>query len=67
MPPPNGLSRYRVISGPDEEGFNERVSEMLALEYELHGSPGVTAIGPVVILAQAVVWPSGVVSANLGD
>ena len=58
MPPPNGLSRYRVITGPDEDGFFERVSEMLALGYELHGSPAIAFNGQMVLVAQAVSWPS---------
>ena len=56
--PPKGLPAYRVLTGPDDAAFCRRVSEALALGYELHGSPAVTFNGKEVIVAQAVVWPS---------
>lgn len=54
--PPNGLPRYRVLTGPDDEAFCRRVSEALELGYRLHGSPAVTYDGKFVVVAQAVVW-----------
>jgi hypothetical protein len=56
--PPDGLPRYRVLTGPDDETFCRRVSAALDLGFELHGSPAVTFDGTDVIVAQAVVWPS---------
>lgn len=55
--PPDGLPRYRVLTGPDDASFCRRVSEMLDLGYHLHGGPGLTFDGEQVIVAQAVVWP----------
>jgi hypothetical protein len=56
--PPDGLPRYRVLTGPDDETFCRRVSEMLALGYRLHEGPAVTFNGERVIVAQAVLWPA---------
>ena len=55
--PPEGLPRYRVLTGPDDAAFCHRVSEMLELGYELHAGPAVTFDGSTVIVAQAVHWP----------
>ncbi|MFD5874912.1 DUF1737 domain-containing protein [Streptomyces sp. NPDC060322] len=55
--PPDGLPAYRVLTGPDDAAFCRRVSEALALGYELHEGPAVTFDGRRVIVAQAVVWP----------
>lgn len=55
--PPDGLPAYRVLTGPDDAAFCHRVSEALALGYELHGPPAATFNGRSVILAQAIVWP----------
>jgi hypothetical protein len=54
--PPNGLPRYRVLTGPDDAKFCHRVSEALDLGYRLHGSPATTFDGNQVIVAQAVLW-----------
>ncbi|ADJ49752.1 hypothetical protein AMES_7928 [Amycolatopsis mediterranei S699] len=54
--PPNGLPRYRVLTGPDDAKFCHRVSEALDLGYRLYGSPAVTFDGDQVIVAQAVLW-----------
>jgi hypothetical protein len=55
--PPDGLPRYRVLTGPDDDAFCHRVSAALALGYVLHGSPALTANAGVVIVAQAMLWP----------
>jgi len=57
--PPEGLPLYRVLTGPDDAGFCNRVSEALALGYHLHGGPAVTFDGERVIVAQALIWPVG--------
>jgi hypothetical protein len=56
--PPDGLPRYRLLTGPDDSAFCRRVSEALALGYKLYGSPSATFNGKEVIVAQAVIWPS---------
>ena len=54
---------YRLITGPDDRSFCERVSAALAEGYVLHGSPAATHNGSTVIVAQAVVLPSATASA----
>ncbi len=49
--------RYRVLTGPDDRSFCERVSAALADGYVLHGAPALTFDGARVIVAQAVVLP----------
>jgi hypothetical protein len=56
-PPPDGLPIYRVLTGPDDAAFCRRVSEAIALGYNLHGCPAVTFNGGQVIVAQALLWP----------
>jgi hypothetical protein len=56
--PPDGLPAYRLLTGPDDASFCQRVSEALALGYELYGSPAATFNGERVIVAQALLWPS---------
>ncbi|HET8707356.1 MAG TPA: DUF1737 domain-containing protein [Pseudomonadales bacterium] len=55
--PPNGMPVYRLLTGPDDAAFCRKVSDSLALGYELYGSPAVTFDGKQVIAAQAVIWP----------
>ncbi len=55
--PPDGLPIYRILTGVDDAAFCHRVSEALALGYELYGSPAATFNGESVIVAQALVWP----------
>lgn len=47
--------RYRLLTGPDDRAFCERISAALDEGYELHGSPSVTFNGERVIAAQALV------------
>ena len=42
---PNGLPRYRLLTGPDDVSFCLRVSEALDLGYVLYGSPAITFDG----------------------
>lgn len=51
---------YRLITGPDNRSFCERISEALAEGYVLHGGPAVTANGGVVICAQAMILPQAI-------
>ena len=56
--PPDGLPRYRVLTGADDENFCRRVSTALDLGFRLHGGPSVTYNGKQVIVAQALLWPN---------
>ena len=53
---PNGLPRYRLLTGPDDEAFCRRVSEALDLGYELYGNPAISLDGGRAVVAQAVIW-----------
>jgi len=55
--PPNGLPRYRLLTGKDDAAFCQRVSDALSLRYELYGSPAATFNGDHVVVAQAILWP----------
>lgn len=46
---------YRLITGPDDVTFCERVSAALADGYRLYGSPAVAFDGGRLLSAQAVV------------
>lgn len=51
----NQKLRYRLITGPDDATFCQRISNLLDEGYELYGSPSVTWNGKEVIAAQAVI------------
>ena len=55
---------YRLITGPDTRDFCERISNALAEGYVLHGSPAATFNGTEVVVAQAVVLPAAIASAD---
>ncbi len=55
---------YRLITGPDDSSFCERISLALADGYVLHGGPAVTYNGTDVICAQAVILPHAVASSD---
>ncbi|GAA5192009.1 MULTISPECIES: DUF1737 domain-containing protein [Arthrobacter] len=55
---------YRLITGPDTKDFCERISTALAEGYVLHGSPAATFNGTDVIVAQAIVLPAAIASAD---
>ena len=48
--------RYRILTGPDDKEFCERVSKALEEGYGLYGSPSITYNGERCIVAQAIVW-----------
>ncbi len=52
-----GRLRYRLLTGPDDHAFCERVSQALAEGYVLYGSPAITFDGETAIVAQAVILP----------
>ncbi len=47
--------KYRLLTGPDDKAFCERVSKALEEGYELYGSPSITFNGENCIVAQAIV------------
>ena len=47
--------RYRLLTGPDDRRFCERISAALDDGYELYGSPPATFNGKEIIVAQALV------------
>ena len=63
-PAPEEKLSYRLLSGPDDRAFCERISAALAEGYVLHGGPAVTFNGSSVIVAQAVVLPAAIASAD---
>ncbi|WP_411374641.1 DUF1737 domain-containing protein [Arthrobacter sp. MPF02] len=63
-PAPEDKLSYRLISGPDNREFCERISNALAEGYVLHGSPAAAFNGTSVIVAQAVVLPAAIASAD---
>lgn len=56
---------YRLITGPDDRSFCERISAALAEGYVLHGGPALTSNGGTVICAQAVILPAAVAAVIL--
>lgn len=56
--PPEGLPKYRLLTGPDDASFCHRVSAALDLGYQLYGSPSLTfdTNKKSVIAAQAIIW-----------
>ncbi|WP_178861565.1 DUF1737 domain-containing protein [Thiomicrorhabdus cannonii] len=55
---------YKLITGPDDETFCQRITKLLNEGYELHGSPAVTFNGKEVIAAQAVILKTGLKPAS---
>ena len=47
--------RYRLLTGPDDASFCERVSKALEEGYELYGSPAIALDGKRCVVAQAIV------------
>ena len=48
---------YRLLTGPDDRSFCEKVSAALADGYVLYGSPALTTVDGATVAAQAVVLP----------
>jgi hypothetical protein len=57
-----GRLRYRLLTGPDDRSFCERVSRALDEGYRLHGNPALTFDGERVVAAQALVLDPAVPS-----
>lgn len=55
---------YRLITGPDDRSFCERISAALQEGYVLHGGPAVTFNGANVICAQAVILPQAIATSE---
>ncbi len=58
--------RYRLLTGPDDAEFCERVSAALDEGYELYGSPAIAHDGEHTVVAQAIVLPAYAVRPKLG-
>ncbi|CAN5587293.1 DUF1737 domain-containing protein [soil metagenome] len=56
--PPAPRLRYRILTGPDDAAFCQRVSDALDEGYVLHGSPSITTRHGEVLVAQALVLGS---------
>ena len=63
-PAPDERLSYRLMTGADNREFCERISAALADGYVLHGSPAATFNGTTVIVAQAIVLPAAIASAD---
>ncbi|MCO4256223.1 DUF1737 domain-containing protein [Pseudarthrobacter cellobiosi] len=63
-PAPEEKLSYRLVTGPDDRSFCERISTALAEGYVLHGSPAATSNGGKVIVAQALILPSAIATAD---
>ncbi|MCU1517771.1 MAG: hypothetical protein JWQ75_2492 [Pseudarthrobacter sp.] len=63
-PAPEEKLSYRLVTGPDDRNFCERISTALAEGYVLHGSPAATFSGGGVIVAQALILPAAIASAD---
>ncbi len=46
---------YRLLTGPDDHAFCERVSAALDEGYQLYGSPSISYDGKHCIVAQALI------------
>jgi len=56
--PPAGGLRYRLLTGPDDRSFCERVSKALEDGYVLYGSPAITrGEDGKNYVCQAIIWP----------
>jgi len=47
--------KYRLLTGPDDHAFCERVSKALDEGYRLYGAPSITFNGTNAVVAQAIV------------
>jgi hypothetical protein len=63
-PAPEEKLSYRLITGPDDRAFCERITAALAEGYVLHGSPAATFNGSSVIVAQALILAAAIASAD---
>jgi hypothetical protein len=63
-PVPEEKLSYRLVTGPDDRSFCERITAALAEGYVLHGSPAATFNGTAVIVAQALILPAAIASAD---
>ncbi|MDQ5861510.1 MAG: DUF1737 domain-containing protein [Actinomycetota bacterium] len=63
-PAPEEKLSYRLVTGSDDRAFCERISAALAEGYVLHGSPSATFNGGGVTVAQALLLPAAIASAD---
>ena len=50
--------RYRLLTGPDDSAFCQKVSDALAEGYQLYGSPIMTVSEGQITVGQAVILPT---------
>ncbi|MDP9118070.1 MAG: DUF1737 domain-containing protein [Actinomycetota bacterium] len=63
--PLNGLPWYRLLTGKDDRGFCDRVSEAVAAGWQLHGSPCAAGLPDGSLrVAQALIWAGGATGAG---
>ncbi len=55
--PPDGLPRYRLLTGADDAAFCHRVAEAIGLGYRLHAAPVMAFDGARIVVGQALIWP----------
>ena len=48
---------YRLLTGPSDASFCDRVSEAIADGYVVYGSPSITDTPDGIVCAQAVILP----------
>jgi len=51
---------YKILTGPDDPNFCQKVRDHLDAGYELYGSPTMTTKGSQVYLGQAVVFKKAI-------
>ena len=56
-PPAQARLRYRLLTGPDDRSFCEKVSRALDEGYLLYGEPRIAMEHGKIVCAQAVILP----------
>ena len=51
------LKSYRFLTGPDDAGFCQKVSDALAEGYVLYGDPAMASCNSEIVCGQAVILP----------
>ena len=57
---------YKILTGPDDPNFCQKVRDHLDAGYELYGSPTMTTKGSQVYLGQAVVFKKAIKAKKKG-
>ena len=51
---------YRFLTGPDDAGFCQKVSDALAKDYLLYGDPVMASCNGEIVCGQTVILPGGI-------